>query len=446
MAGQDIWNAKAPSGIEFVGKKSLDGLNLVGGKEVYWGANPKAILKYQFGKDKQYTFMHAEDFKQAGAGSSGNTEAAAVLSRQTTLQGKFDFGSKGKLEVGGIVSGTNKRGETYFYEKGGVPYSKEVKLKDTLGFKAKYSFDVGQKTKAYIATNHAGIVADSGDILTDFGTELPYSSGGNKREYEVGARYTTGPYTLYPRLLYRENIIDANPSDSLLPRIDVRSTLTDPFAVLGNREAKSAELYFTYDPTPGTFFYEWDNDVREDAPFAFNVGLTATSYGSATDASTAFEEDFGGFDYAFADGLAAEDVWLLKSRMVFNNNNNLNTILNLETGKQQPSKDPEGETKVHYAIEGKFIYKKEHIFSAKFVKNGFGPYDFQRDFGQRFPEQYELQYVKLLNKGLSEKKSSKVGIKALYRTFDESSKPDAADTQFEDDEQFEVRAFYEYRF
>ena len=97
---QDIWNAKAPSGIEFVGKKSLDGLKIVGGKEVYWGANPKYIVKYQFGKDKKYTFMHSQDLKQAGGGATGTSDSASVKSRQTTLQGKFDLGKKRTLEVG----------------------------------------------------------------------------------------------------------------------------------------------------------------------------------------------------------------------------------------------------------------------------------------------------------------------------------------------------------
>ena len=444
MEGQDIWNSKAPSGLEFVGKGSLDGLKIVGGKEVYWGANPKAILKYQFGKDKQYTFMHSEDFKQAGEGSSGTSDSSSSVSRQTTLQGKIDLGSKRILEIGGIVSGTNKRGEDYYYVRDGVAYTKEIKLKDAVGFKAKLSFDVGQKSRAYIATNHAGVVANSGDQVTDFGTMLPYSSLGNKREYEVGLRYTSGNYTLYPRLFYRENIIDANPSGTELPKISPRNEGTDPFSVLGNRSAKSAELYFTYDPTPATFFYDWDNDAREDAKFAFNVGLTATKYDSATDAHTYYNEEFNKVNATFDnEGLPAANVWLLKSKMVFNTNESLNTVLNLEAGKQQPSKKP-GDTREYQSIQAKLIYNKQHILSAKFIKDGWGQYDFQRDFDVSFPEQYELQYVKLLDKGLSEKKSSKIGIKGLYRTFDESSTPE--DPAYQDDEMFEVRAFYEYNF
>ena len=133
--------------------------------------------------------------------------------------------------------------DTYYYVKNDAAYSKDVEFEDALGFKAKLSFDVGQKTRAYVALNHAGIVADSGDQVRDFGTELPYSSLGNKREYEVGARFTSGNYTLFPRLLYRENIIDANPNGTGLPRIKARNIGTDPFSVLGNRSAKSAELY-----------------------------------------------------------------------------------------------------------------------------------------------------------------------------------------------------------
>jgi hypothetical protein len=41
----DIWNAKAPEGVEFIGKGKWEGLTVVAGPEVYWGANPKFIVK-----------------------------------------------------------------------------------------------------------------------------------------------------------------------------------------------------------------------------------------------------------------------------------------------------------------------------------------------------------------------------------------------------------------
>ena len=54
---------------------------------------------------------------------------------------------------------------------------------------------------------------------------------------------------------------------------DLRNIIDDPFAVRGNRETIAGELLLTYDPTPGTWMYEWDNDRAEDAKFAMNLGL-----------------------------------------------------------------------------------------------------------------------------------------------------------------------------
>lgn len=42
----DLYNAKAPIGVEFIGKKSLNGLKILAGPELYWGANPKIMVKY----------------------------------------------------------------------------------------------------------------------------------------------------------------------------------------------------------------------------------------------------------------------------------------------------------------------------------------------------------------------------------------------------------------
>ena len=36
----DDFNDKAPIGVELIGKRQFDGLKIVGGKEIYWGAQP----------------------------------------------------------------------------------------------------------------------------------------------------------------------------------------------------------------------------------------------------------------------------------------------------------------------------------------------------------------------------------------------------------------------
>ncbi|HKJ90049.1 MAG TPA: glycoside hydrolase family 2 TIM barrel-domain containing protein, partial [Oceanipulchritudo sp.] len=197
MEGQDIWNAKAPSGVEFVGKQEWDGLNIVVGPEVYWGANPKAIVKYQFGKGKQYTFMHAEDFTRRDD-SSSETEATDRRVRQTTLQAKFDFGPSVALEVGGIIAGTERIDDEYDRVDGNAIEVDEIDFEDTLGAKAKLSFDVGDNARAYAGFNYAGLVADGGAPLRELGTELPYSQYGNKMVVEAGVLAKFGSFWVFP--------------------------------------------------------------------------------------------------------------------------------------------------------------------------------------------------------------------------------------------------------
>lgn len=449
MEGQDIWNSKAPYGVEFIGKKGLDGLNIVAGPEVYWGANPKAILKYQFGKDKRYTFMHSEDFSKR-SGSSTGKEPVGKRSRQTTLQAKFQPTSSVTFQVGGIVSGTTKIGDKYDYLSDGNVVQAEIKAEDTLGLKAHLAFDLVSNVRAYTAFNYAGLVADGGAPIREMETQLPYSSQGNKKEFEIGLKLNKGAYMITPRLLYRENLVDANPlinpvtsGTTLTAGIDPRNTDDDPFAVLGNRAARSAELYLTYDPTPGTYFYDWDNDLREDAKFAFNVGLTATKYTTATDAYLFYYEE-GERNAAFGSGLPEEDVWLLKSKLVFNPRPGMKAIAKLEAGKQQSTGESANAIE-YYGAEGKLILNDEHIISAAYKKDGWGKYDYERQFNLTYPEQLELSYTKLLNKGLGESKSSKVGVKALYRTLDENSPAEFYDNGKNDD-MFEIQTFLEYKF
>lgn len=260
---------------------------------------------------------------------------------------------------------------------------------------------------------------------------------------------------IFPRLLYRDNIIDANPvvaasinGTTLNPGIDARNAQDDPFATLTNRDARSAEVYLTYDPTSATPFYAWDNDLREDAKFAYNIGLTATSYPTATDANTYFDKQNESLEL-FGTGLPAEDVWLLKSKMVFNPTSHFKSIVKAEWGKQQPTglgvddNDNPIEATKYGSLEGKFIFDREHIVSAKFIKDGWGTYDFQRQFNNKYPEQIELKYVYLLDKWLGEKKSSQFGINLFYRSLDGDS-PEHLNGL--NDHMHEIQTYFSYKF
>ncbi|MDJ0928563.1 MAG: hypothetical protein QNJ73_13075, partial [Gammaproteobacteria bacterium] len=429
--GQDIWNAKAPSGIEFIGDEMLNGLTVMVGPELYWGANPKAVVKGDFSfAGVDYTFMHAEDLARRDEGVAA-TAATEIQTRQTTLYADINFRNNTRLEVGGIMASTEKVGDPYSRLEGSGVVFDEIDWEDTLGIKAKLSFDVGDAARSYVAGHYAGLVADGGDPLKEFGTRLPLSALGNKGVFEAGAMINRGNFMLFPRFMYRENLVDANPNidpfidpntGTLFPGLNARNRDDDAFAVLDNREATAYELFLTYDPTGATPFYQWDNDVRENAPFAMNIGLNYTEYPTFTD-SYQFFFDREGVNAAFGRGLPPEDVWEVSSRMVFVPGFDSRLILNLVAGRGQSTGDPTGGSRDYYKMDAKFI-RGRHVFSGYFKKDAWGPYDFYRQFNITFPEQFRFDYEILLDELFHEDWSTRIGIRTLFWTVDENSPDD----------------------
>jgi hypothetical protein len=398
------------------------------------------MLKYEFDVGgTEMAFIHAEDVARRDDSSSA-TAATDIQTRQTTLYSETKFG-KTMLQLGGIMASTEKIDDKYRYVDNDQILERQIDFEDTLGFKANLSFDVGS-SRAYLGMNYAGLVADGGEPLTYYGvgknsinnrTEMPFSQYGNKKEVDAGIQLNFGDYTILPRVMYRENLVDANPTlnpattgSSLYPGLTPRNRDDDAFAVLDNREARSAEVFFTYDPTPSTPFYEWDNDRRENAPFAFNLGANFTSYPTATDSNQFFFTPTSS-NASFAEGLPAEDVWKVVSRLVFNTDNRLRMIYELESGFQQSTGTAEGGTREYYKAEGTFYLPNNHVIEGYIYKDAWGPYDFYQQFNLTYPYQFKLDYAILMkpyNWGNPRGVTSKWGVRALYRTLDEQSPVD----------------------
>ncbi len=430
MEGMDIWNGKAPFGMEYVGKKQTKGLTILFGPEVYWGANPKVIAKYDFDlAGQKYTFIHSEDLGQAAA-KSNQTEALKKRISQTTLYNKSQLFENYTLEMGGMISSREKVGERYDYYDGSNIIEDEIKLQDALAFKAKVSTDVSDTARAYVAFNRSGLVADGGDPLAELGTKLPYSDLGNKFELEGGVLFNMGTYTVFPKFLVRNNIISANPSiaatssgSTFSPGIDPRNLDADPFAVLGNREARSAEVVFTWDETPGSHFYDWDNDKREDAGLAYNIVLNYTQYPSNTDSSSFYYRE-AERNAPFGQGQVAEDLWLISSRMIMNPSPARKIITNLEAGYQQSTGKPGNKGRRYTTAQLKIVNNNKYIHEAYIKKDMWGPYDYHREFDITYPLQFMYDFSILLDSRLDEDKSSKWGTRILYRTIDSNAADD----------------------
>ena len=461
ISGIDIWDANAPSGVEIRGKGSFDGLTLLFGPEIYWGANPKFVVKYDFGlADMDWTFIHSEDVARLGnaVGGAGQTERQ---SRQTTIYGKKEFGNGWELELGGIMSATEKVGEAFDrVDSNGDVYVDEIDWEDTLGVKAKLTFPL-MGTRTYLSAHHAGLVADGGQHHKVYGvsdpSNLPYSGLGNKQEYEAGMQMFFGNWMIFPRLMYRDNLVHANPliepeivDGILYPGTNPRNRDADPFAVLGNREARSAEIFFTWDPTGATPYYDWDNEWREDAPFAIDFGGTYTEFPTFTDSYQFFFAPTES-NAAFGQGLPAEDVWTVSSRVTFNTKNRTRLIFKGLRGFQQSTGNPTGGTRDFWELHGKAVWSGKHTLEGYFLKDAWGPYDFYRQFNVTFPEQIKLDYSYMLGPGysaiadrVSQDQATKIGVRALYRAFDENS---LAEEEFPgSDYIFSVNVYFIYQF
>jgi hypothetical protein len=94
-----------------------------------------------------------------------------------------------------------------------------------------------------------------------------------------------------------------------------RNIIEDPFVVRDNRKTTAGELLLTFDPTPGTWFYEWDNDRAEDAPFAASLGFVYRHLPTTQDAAIGFFGD-SRVPVAFASAPSAQDLWEFNGRIV----------------------------------------------------------------------------------------------------------------------------------
>ena len=104
--------------------------------------------------------------------------------------------------------------------------------------------------------------------------------------------------------------------------------------VRANRETVAGELLITYDPTPGTWMYEWDNDKTEDSDFALSAGIVYRHLPTTMDAAIGIFPD-GRTTFAFPGAPPAQDLWEVHTRIVSKMNKNFGIIANIYAGDAQ---------------------------------------------------------------------------------------------------------------
>ncbi len=418
----DTYNGEAPLGVEMHGKRSLSGAALAIGPELWWGANPAVLLKYgrRVGP-LDVTGIYQEDVARQ---SSVVSSIAVPLpkTRKATLQFAGRRGPIG-LETGGIWSGDTKVGDTFDLAEetpSGVRVLRDtVRTSDAFGAKAKLTWQQG-RWNWYAQGAYMGLVADGGptETITFTGWRLEDSGSGNQTNVLTGLAWNLGRFQVAPNFLWQKPIVGPMPADAPAPG-RLRNVLDDPFAVRANREMTAAELLLAYDPTPATWMWAWDNDVREDAGFAASLGFVVREFETSQDAAIGILGD-GRTTFAFPTSTPARDLWEVTARIVSAAGPDLRSILQMYAGTTEPPGD--SPRLVRRAGAGVRITWKAEALAAYAKFNDWGPYDYHRDFNLTFPAQLmaDLSHTLGAPRWFAHPQT-RVGVRGMWRSLDENS-------------------------
>tara|TARA_R110002124_G_scaffold278161_1_gene449966 strand:+ start:3258 stop:6407 length:3150 start_codon:yes stop_codon:yes gene_type:complete len=419
----DIYNATAPAGFEVEGKKQLDGFKLAFGPELWWGANPALLLKYsKTVGETDLTGIFHEDIQQQGTNVASSFAIPQPKTRRLSLYADRDFGKLG-VEIGGLWAGQPLNGREFqlVREEGDSTrvYQDEIKPMDNFGGKLKLTY-TGGTFNWYAQSAVMGLVANgSADpTITYTGWRLKDSGSGNQYNFLTGFTYALGNIQVAPNFLWQKPIEGPIPSGLDAPARP-RNILEDPFIVRSNREQIAGEILFTYDPTPGSFFYEWNNDRMEDSKFAASLGFVYRRLPTTQDAAIGILPD-GRTLFPFPGAPPAKDLFEVNARVVSKLSRELGIIALIYGGNAQPNGSDE-RTINRYGMDVRMIYNRLKLNT--FVKvNDWGPFDYYRDFNLTFPLQFMADFSTTLGKpDWFDIPRTRLGIRGTWRALDQYS-------------------------
>ncbi|MBV2196743.1 MAG: glycosidase [Flavobacterium sp.] len=413
----DIYNGET-LGFEIDGRGDLDGLKAAFGPQLWWGANPAYLLKYnrKIGKFNTAVVYHEDISRAAQAVTS--IFIPQPKTRRATVYFQTKLGNLG-IEFGGIWGGQPLNGREFQMMDGDVVKVDKVNNKDNWGGKAKLTFSKG-RFNAYTQGAIQGLVANGGGDYTQTftGWRLKDSGSGNQMNFLAGFTYNVNSnLQIAPNFLWQKPLVDAMPDGVDAPG-RLRNILDDPFIVRANRETVGGELLLTYDPTPGTWMYEWNNDMVEDAKFAFSTGFVYRHLPTTMDAAIGFLSNRTQF--AFERSAPAEDLWESNTRIVSKISPDLGLIANIYFGNGQANGDSQ-RTINRSGGDVRMIYKKVKVVSSlKF--NDWGPFDYHRDFNLTFPVQSSIDISTSVGKpSWFILPDTRIGIMGIWRSLDQYS-------------------------
>lgn len=419
----DVYNGIAPFGFEAEGKKNLSGFKLAFGPQLWWGANPAVLLKYttNVGKSEVTGIFHEDIERQNETQSS--FAIPQPKTRRVTLQANRSFGKLG-VDVGGIWGGSPLNGREFQLVREQADgsfnlYQDEINSSDNFGGKLKFTY-TGSRINWYAQSSVMGLVAGGGydQTMTFTGWRLKDTGSGNQYNVLAGMTYILGNFQIAPNFLWQKPIEGPIPSGLDAPARP-RNILDDPFVVRANRESTAGELLITYDPTPATYMYNWDNDMAEDAEFAVSLGFVYRHHPTTQDAAIGIFPD-GRTTFPFPGAQPAKDLWEVNARVVSKISRDFGVIANIYGGTAQANgSDPRTIERV--GADLRMIYKKIKVHTFAKV-NDWGPYDYHRDFNLTFPAQLMGDLSTTVGKPeWIDMPMTRIGVRGTWRSLDRFS-------------------------
>ena len=165
--------------------------------------------------------------------------------------------------------------------------------------------------------------------------------------------------------------------------------------------------------------YQWDNDQKEDADLAFNVGFVYRHLPTAQDGSVGILGD-GRTLFAFSSSAPAQDLWEAYTKIVHKPSKRFGMILNMYAGNGQANGD-DTRTIHRYGADLRIIHNKLKLISGVKVDD-WGPYDYHRDFNLTFPLQLMADIsVSATKPSWFVLPSTRFGLRAQWRSLDVNS-------------------------
>ena len=419
------------SGIEVDAKGKLEGLKAALGPQLWWGANPTMLFKYSktiakwditgiYNRDVETDLEFDENGRRV---LDQNQVRSGVIPpwpmERATLAFERDFGNFG-LTFGSIWAGRPLNGSTYQdINDAGEIVVDEINSDDNWGGKAKITYEAG-KFKWYAQGSIMGLVANgSADpTITFTGWKLKDTGSGNQSNFLSGMTYNIGKWQIAPNFLWQKPLVDPMPNNGDAPG-RLRNFIDDPFAVRWNRETTAGEILFTYDPTPGTYMYDWDNNKAEDAEFAISAGFIFRHLPTTMDAHIGFLDTREFF--AFGTSVPAEDLYEAHARIVSKLSPELGIVGAFYYGNGQAQGDSQRLVTDRFGANLNVFYKK-FIINGDVKVNDWGPFDYHRDFNLTFPLQLQLDISTTL--GMPQwyiLPSTQIGMRGIWRSLNEFS-------------------------